>query len=1759
MSEGPIDKLNIEVGGEFKQAKKGLTDLAKSMEDLRKATAKIGATLNQVDFDQFGAGVKKLAVALQPLGGFKSQAGGLINALGRVGKTMEHLGNLQGIDSFAGQVERLSEALDPFADFKTHLGATLDSLSELSLVLDQLESAAPRMDDFAKNIMSLTQALKPMEEVDSKLGAVLNQLSRLAQVTQQVNEAFKDVPRMGQQIKGLAEALEPLSEVKSSVGSLLRELGALPDTIKEFSRAMGSLREFETNLGLLTGALQNMVKIDTNVGTLLTHLRRLSSTLELMEKATPGLGEFEDSMVLLSTALKPLSDLKIPLGSTLNNLERLPDIMRKLSAGRQDAQTTSRVLGEFGNTMRGLADIKTPLTTINRQLNKLVDVFLQINETKDMGDFGEIMRGLVDGLRPLTELKGMSTKGNVITYLAKIPKIAKDMEGLDMEGFADVVERLAVALAPLATEMDKVGRGFSAMPMRIQKLITEHDKLNNRVEHTTKGYNKMSKSIIGGLFGFRIGYGLINRTRRLLMESFRNINAYIENLHLFRLAMEGAADSGLKFAQEVQARMGIDMKQWLGYQSVFQNMAKGFGITNDRAAIMSRTLTQLGYDLAAVFNVDYDTSMRKLESAIAGQPRPMREWGYDISQTTLKMVAQNLGIEKSVELMTQLEKSQLRFIQIMETSRMQGYLGDMARTMLTPANASRILTQELLQLSRAIGEIMVPAALRFIPVIIAVTRVTGEFLRTVAEMLGFELPVVDYDSVNAMRGAIGGLTDDFDDLDESVSRAKNTISGIDVLNVLSPDKSDVGDLVDALGLDLSKYSYDFLGNVGMGIDKLTTEFRSYTQGLRDALLGLLGFAQRYEGVLYSLGETILGTYVSLKMVKWGTGKVGAFMSRKDGLSDQTLEALTKERDLFKRNIGVSLNITGISLGIGSGFKIGAEGLSTKDLAQAIISVVATTAGGLLLLGTGPLGWTVGVGIGVIANLVGFTLGRGKKLADEVKKAFYQGRGEMTIKGLKVGLDSPEVSRITGRSGLDVLETTTVGLLRGVFPLPDEFQEITYNMNLLESSIRQSNNELSRVKELWEAGGDAVDDYYKRLENLVDNITNALRDKLAAATEMILAMAAPEILTSEFVVTMERSVDKATENIHRLGELTKRSDLTQSEFQERMDLEKMFGLGPMEQSIGKIDAVLKGLDLEGPEAIGAVAVNIGDALKETITEQEKVTDAIVEQFKFLDVASGGEYTEAYTNAIEVTRRLLGDRIDLLESHVTQVSEELYTELQNRFVDMFLKESVEKGLPSVSKALEKVSISSAQALGEDYGLRMKDLVESTKQMSRILTWEQGGILGSLWDKAYSFLLGTQMGEGVREGLIEALSQDEAWLPVIEAWKKWWDIRSPSRTAMRELGYPMGKGVELGLEKSLKESPLWRSLTTSKQKIQVEVFGPHQDEGLFDMKNVVGQTQEVQELIELPEDTEIREFFEDIAEALGKLHEENTGEYFREFLDQIADKGIETSFGNISTNADRTVKDVYQSFSSGAKSIMKDWKGVAGYFRDGIYKPILDETSSLLSTSLAMYKKEHGLMKLSWADFSDWVVNKPIKNMGEEVGKSLVRMGRKFSHTMSDLVMDVTGLKDAFLSIRNPITDVLDAIIRELIRMAAQEAFIWIARTAITAAGGEVAGAAFSKIARNMFAEGGFPQQGSMFIARESGPELVGTIGGRTAVANNDQIVRAVSEGVYQAVVDAMRDSSGGKDRPVEVRVTLDGKDVTRAVERVQGRRGLELLPT
>jgi hypothetical protein len=97
---------------------------------------------------------------------------------------------------------------------------------------------------------------------------------------------------------------------------------------------------------------------------------------------------------------------------------------------------------------------------------------------------------------------------------------------------------------------------------------------------------------------------------------------------------------------------------------------------------------------------------------------------------------------------------------------------------------------------------------------------------------------------------------------------------------------------------------------------------------------------------------------------------------------------------------------------------------------------------------------------------------------------------------------------------------------------------------------------------------------------------------------------------------------------------------------------------------------------------------------------------------------------------------------------------------------------------------------------------------------------------------------------------------------------------------------------------------------------------------------------------------------------------------------------------------------------------------------------------------------------------------------------------------------------------------------------------------------------------YATGGFPETGQLFIAREAGAEMVGNIGRRTAVANNDQIVAGIASGVASANTESnalLREQNSLLRAMLEKEsgVYLDGKSITKSVEKYQKERGRVLV--
>lgn len=486
------------------------------------------------------------------------------------------------------------------------------------------------------------------------------------------------------------------------------------------------------------------------------------------------------------------------------------------------------------------------LTTVSKQFERFAQTIrsLQMPAQK--------IRDLVLALEPLKTI-GKSNLGSTLNQLKKIPEITAGLDDTNLAAFASKIQQVTAAVRPLATEMEKVSRGFSALPANIQKAINANARLTRSNTSTAFSFNMLAAKI-------SVVYFALRRVTGVIAGWIKESGSYVEDLNLFTVAMGKYAGEAQKYVQQVSNILGIDPREFMRYQAVFMNMARGFGVASDRAYIMSRNLTQLGYDLASRFDVDFNIAMEKLESAIAGQPRPMREWGFDLSEATVKALALEKGLKKNVETMTQMEKSQLRYIQLIETAEKLNLTGTFRRELNTITNQIRVFQSQMTQLARALGDIFVPALNQVLPYVIAFAKVLRVIADTIAEVMGYTLPHLDTSGMDGFASGADDLADAFDDVNDSVTKLQKSLLKFDELNVIY--SSDFGDTADSIrdAFDLPLPEYDFLGDL---VESNAMQiFNQWSQDLAPFLDTLRGAITMLKGIASYLWNDRLVPFVS---------------------------------------------------------------------------------------------------------------------------------------------------------------------------------------------------------------------------------------------------------------------------------------------------------------------------------------------------------------------------------------------------------------------------------------------------------------------------------------------------------------------------------------------------------------------------------------------------------------------------------------------------------------------------------------------------------------------------------------------------------------------------------------------------------------------------------------------------------------------------------------------------------------------------------
>ena len=503
------------------------------------------------------------------------------------------------------------------------------------------------------------------------------------------------------------------------------------------------------------------------------------------------------------------------------------------------------------------------------------------------------------------------------------------------------IDTLTAALRKLKTATQG-GSGLNNTPTQLSQISEKTKSLALNISKVTAAVVAAKKvgSVIGGW----------------IKES----NDYVENLNLFTVSMGQYANEAQNYAEIVGDAMGIDPSKWMRYQGVFMTLATGFGVAGDRAAVMSRNLTQLSYDISSFYNKSFEESMNAIRSGFSGEIEPVRNLGYDLSQAKLQAIALENGITKAFSAMTQAEKSQLRYIALMtQVTQVQG---DMARTLNAPANQLRVLSASATQAARALGNIFIPMLNKILPYATAVMKVVRMLADRIANLFGFEIQEVDYSGISGAAESASDVSDTVDDATKSVKKFKNELLGIDEINILGSqqDGSSGGDLSSLGGeIQFSLPEYDFLRGL---VESKTEAITDAIETALDNISPILEAAPLVVGaVLTFTGHPAIG--IPLMIAGAAGMAISAALDYKytEDKVKSVLSSIANILSVALLAVGAVLAFSGANVPIGIALMIGgATALATNialnwngisDNVKAVISVIAGIVGvAFLVLG-----------------------------------------------------------------------------------------------------------------------------------------------------------------------------------------------------------------------------------------------------------------------------------------------------------------------------------------------------------------------------------------------------------------------------------------------------------------------------------------------------------------------------------------------------------------------------------------------------------------------------------------------------------------------------------------------------------------------------------------------------------------------------------------------------------------------------------------
>lgn len=526
---------------------------------------------------------------------------------------------------------------------------------------------------------------------------------------------------------------------------------------------------------------------------------------------------------------------------TKGNVAKVCSSLDKLSASisaLKSASTGLDGLSKITSFMNGLANVDLTqsakgIRSVANALNKISSFNLG---NMDFSGLGSKMNSLKNGLSPISSISDSSIKSlrgvsSAINSIAKIPSITKKLDSKTLDDFAEVCKKVASAISPLASKLDKVGRSFSSLPSKIKSAVNSTTRFSSANQKASTSLSSLA-SQLEAIKKRAAQLVSLKAIATYLANAVTKFNDFYEATDLFNNAMGELSGQATELINKMESLLGIDPTEAMTNIATIQSLATSFGLASDKAYILSKNLTQLAYDESSYWNKDTATTFTAIASAISGELEPIRRLGVDLSQARLQQELLALGFNKQVSSLSQADKAVLRYIAIMkQTTNIQGNL---AQTISSPANMVRILKSEISQLAKAVGQLLYPAFKAILPVLIAAVDLIKEFVVSLASVFGQKIEFTDFSKTQKDIGGVTSAMDDTADAMKAAAKAaKDYTMGFDELNIIDPSQNSGssgsgsgGAAGNLLGdVDLSQYDM-FKDYAGSAVDEIKAKLKS---------------------------------------------------------------------------------------------------------------------------------------------------------------------------------------------------------------------------------------------------------------------------------------------------------------------------------------------------------------------------------------------------------------------------------------------------------------------------------------------------------------------------------------------------------------------------------------------------------------------------------------------------------------------------------------------------------------------------------------------------------------------------------------------------------------------------------------------------------------------------------------------------------------------------------------------------------------------